>query len=328
MVRTGPLRVLTVVCVTWMCVVAVHVASVCTRAAMLDRALADAQLALLQRLPANVTGINVIYQLPLLVAPGREPQNGEDVRLAQRQAEYISSVSRTLQHDAVSSVHLLLEREDQVAVVRDCFHGGGHLHKLRVHAIHKRMHYADAVAYANTHLGGHVVALSTADTAVEGRAWHALSSAAVASHLLALTRHEQPGCAMTCDCRRKFDTCYDTFVFRAPLGGGPALLRNIDFRMGGLWGSENRFLWEVMQRNPTLLLSNPCYTFVMRHAHCVDGGHFRPSQDAHRINGDGKSLSPNPRNWTESLNEAAIIAAHSNPQRSDDVSLIETTTQQ
>jgi hypothetical protein len=111
--------------------------------------------------------------------------------------------------------------------------------------------------------------------------------------LFGLSRHERPGCAMTCDCLQNFDGCHDTFVFLAPLRGGDAFLEQISFRLGGLWGSENRFLWEAHAADPTLRISNPCKTVRMEHTHCVARGEFRPSQDQRRVNLQ-RSIAPGP----------------------------------
>ncbi len=113
------------------------------------------------------------------------------------------------------------------------------------------------------------------------------------NQLFGLTRHEKTGCAMTCDCTRHFDGCHDTFVFLSPLKGGDAFLEQISFRVGGLWGSENRFMWEAQAGDRALRISNPCYDVKMEHSHCVANGMFRPSQDQRRVNFE-RSMSPDP----------------------------------
>lgn len=167
-------------------------------------------------------------------------------------------------------------------------------HKMRTHNIHRRLTFADAVQYANRHLADRVVAISTSDTSVAGAGWRLLKRDWMRSRFLGLTRHELKGCAMTCDCGAKYDGCHDTFVFVPPLRGGDELLEQIAFRVGGLWGSENRFMHEVKTFNPALELVNPCRGLVMQHWHCVMAGEFRPAQDHRRVNHGGKSVTINP----------------------------------
>ena len=199
----------------------------------------------------------------------------------------------TIQNKHVACVHLLTESPKEQLYVYDVYDSALHS-KIRTFNLNKRMTFADAVSYANRFLPGRVVAISTSDTSAIGDAWGRLTPESMRNRLFGLSRHEKKGCAMTCDCHKHFDGCHDTFVFAAPLEGGDALLEQISFRIGGLWGSENRFLWEAKNANPSLKVSNPCKTLIMQHSHCIAAGKFRPSQDQRRINVDGKSMMPVP----------------------------------
>lgn len=280
----------------------------------------------------NYSELNVIYQLPLdmadsalAIADKKESQK----RLA-RYHEFVRALQATLLHPKVSSVHLLTENPMQQVkahqVLTQILMGevdddrkedreDGEkkkknplpphqrqelLRKFRTYNIASRMTFAQAVLYANRFFPANSMAMiSTADCAVHGPEWNRLSAKKLAGKLLGLTRHEQQGCARTCDCMTQFDGCHDTFVFVTPLSGGDALLEQVSFRVGGLWGSENRFLWEAQRADMTLRVVNPCRTLRMMHYHCQDGGEYRPSQDQRRVNVDGKSLAPEPDIWKE-----------------------------
>jgi hypothetical protein len=104
---------------------------------------------------------------------------------------------------------------------------------------------------------------------------------------------KSPGCAAECDCRTKWNGCHDAFVFMPPLLGGDVLLEQISFRVGGLWGAENRFMWEVKHYNSKLAMLNPCKSLITQHVHCEEQGKFRPSQDRRILNFE-RSLQPEP----------------------------------
>jgi hypothetical protein len=136
------------------------------------------------------------------------------------------------------------------------------------------------------------VAISTSDTSALGNTWSLLNPRLLKKTVFALSRHEQSGCSMACDCTQMYKDCHDTFVFMAPLKGGDPLLERINFRVGGLWGSENRFLYELKKQDRYLSIVNPCQSLKMIHTHCVTS--FRPNQDQRRVNEGKKSLSAKP----------------------------------
>ena len=212
-------------------------------------------------------------------------------QLGQREREYVQAAEKTLQHAAVSSVHFLTEAVWQQLWLYKILNATLHS-KVYTYNLNQRLTYAAAVRYANTYLQGSLAAISTADVSPVGSEWHKLTAAHLGKRrLLALTRHEKPNCGRKCDCSAEsFDGCHDTFIFVPPLAGGEALLEQISFSVGGLWGSENRFLYEVKQANPRMVLENPCLTLHMEHHHCVGKGEFRPAQDERRVNwGNGWS---------------------------------------
>lgn len=168
---------------------------------------------------------------------------------------------------------------------------GAFQHKLIIHSHGQRLTYGAAVHYANTRLAKKIIAISTADVGPAGEGWSNLTLDLVRGRLFGLSRYENPKCFGACDCRKAFSGCYDTFVFVSPLSGGADLIRATEFRLGSLWGSENRFLFEVKKFNPAISVSNPCYSLTMNHHHCA--GSFRPEQDQARINDKG-SLEPEP----------------------------------
>lgn len=221
----------------------------------------------------------------------------------ERQNEYDGALEATLKHRHVAMVHALAESKGHERRLLAAVPQEFHRHKLRISIIGRRITFADAVAYANRWLPNRTVLLCNADVSVHGPHWNRLTPALLRGHLFGLTRHEFQGCALQCDCLRKWDGCHDAYAFVPPLLGGDALLEQISFRMGGLWGSENRFMWEVHRFNPMLAISNPCKTFVVMHWHCVGGGRYRPTQDARFMNLEGRSLEPWPSRWKLSLIE-------------------------
>jgi hypothetical protein len=237
-------------------------------------------------------GVHFIYQVPLSLKSSASVNVSSEL-LDHRVREYVAAIQKTLVHEAVAGLHLLTESVHEQFRLYEYFDDRMHF-KIRTFNLNKRMTFADAVLYANRFLSGNVVAISTADTSANGTGWNKLTPKFMRMRMFGLTRHEQPGCAMTCDCYKMFDGCHDTFVFLSPLGGGDVMLEQISFRVGGLWGSENRFLWEVKKANPSLVVSNPCHTLIMHHSHCISAGNFRPSQDHRRVNVEGKSLAPPP----------------------------------
>jgi hypothetical protein len=237
-------------------------------------------------------GVHFIYQLPLRMSVSSS-ENVSSYLLSHRLQEYVKSVAKTLENPSIACVHLMTESAREQLLIYDLFHSAVHA-RIRTFNLNKRMTFADAVLYSSRFLKNRVVAISTSDTSAIGDSWSRLTPANMQNQLFGLTRHERPGCSMTCDCNKHFDGCHDTFVFLAPLGGGDVLLEQISFRVGGLWGSENRFLWEVQKVNPSIIVSNPCRTLKMEHSHCVAAGKFRPSQDQRRVNVEGKSLAPGP----------------------------------
>jgi hypothetical protein len=224
------------------------------------------------------SGLHVVLQMPF------------HAHCAARQREYHKALLATLDHPHVSVVHVLAESvAHQLAMPEHP--------KLQTYNIAHRITYADAVRYANLYLINATTLICMADVSVSGAHWDLLTPDTLAGHMYGLTRHEQAGCADQCDCIRNWGGCYDGFVFVPPLLGGEELLERISFRMGGLWGSENRFMWEVHLSNPQLRISNPCRTFRLIHWHCIGGGRYRPTQDERRINGEGRSLEPFPTRW-------------------------------
>ena len=187
---------------------------------------------------------------------------------------------------------MITEFEDDAAVLKKA--ASRHVDKLVVHDSGLRLTYGAAVRYANTVLPGKFVALSTADVSPSGPGWTNLTEAKVRGKLFGLSRHERKSCGGSCDCVRAFSSCHDTFMFLSPLSMSEEFLKEIDFSLGALWGSENRFLWEVKNQHPEISVINPCFSLVMTHYHCVGGGHFRPNQDQRRVNTNGRSLGPEP----------------------------------
>lgn len=234
--------------------------------------------------PTLSPSLHVVMQSPAL--PRDSP----------RHPEYHYALLATLMHPQVALVHVLSESVAHQGVLYEEVPPELH-HKLRTFNIAKRMSYADAVRYANLYLINATTVICNADVAINGLHWDLLNATTLAGHLYGLTRHESAGCAGECDCIHKWGGCYDAFVFTPPLLGGDALLERISFRMGGLWGSENRFMWEVHLSNPQLRISNPCRTFRLLHYHCMGQGRFRPTQDHRRINDGGRSLEPFPTRW-------------------------------
>lgn len=171
---------------------------------------------------------------------------------------------------------------------------GSHKNKLVLHHIGRRLTYGAAVRYSNIVLRGRIVALSTSDVSPNGPGWMNLTEAKVRGKLFGLSRHEKKDCAFTCDCQRAFSGCHDTFVFLSPLSENEEFLKEIDFSLGALWGSENRFMWEVKRFHPGISVINPCFSLVMSHFHCVEGGKFRPNQDQRWVNTNGRHLRPEP----------------------------------
>ena len=213
-----------------------------------------------------------------------------------RQREYYLALTSTLRHERVGRVHALAESvAHQVALYEAVpleLHG-----KMRTYNIHKRVTFADAVRYANLYLRNTTTLLCNGDVSVAGALWSRMTLATLRGHLFGLSRHEQPGCSMHCGCHDPRSTCLDTFAFVPPLLGGDEMLERISFRMGGLWGCEHRFLWEVKQFNQHLRISNPCKTFRTLHWHCVGKGEYRPTQDERRIDEGGLSIRPLPSRW-------------------------------
>ena len=166
--------------------------------------------------------------------------------------------------------------------------------KLHLHLVNERLTYAHATRYANERLPGRVVVIQTSDVSVSGDNWDSLTPRSMRGNLFALSRHELPSCGKTCDCLSMFDGCHDAFVFVPPLQGGEQMLEQISFRLGGLWGSENRYLYEVLKNNPALKATNPCKSLRMNHLHCEGTKAFRPNQDQRRVNLDGKSKQAKP----------------------------------
>lgn len=231
-------------------------------------------------------GLHVVQQPPW--QPSADPQ---------RQREFHEALLATLRHPSVHTVHVLTESvAHQVALYEEVVPPDLQ-HKLRTHNIGKRITYADAVRYANLYLRNTTTLLCNADISVTGREWRHLTAHMLRGLMFGLTRHELPGCAWQCDCARKWDGCHDCFAFVPPLEGGDELLEQIGFRMGGLWGSENRFMWEAHRFNPGMRIRNPCHTFRTLHWHCAGAGRYRPTQDERRVNGGGRSLMPWPEHW-------------------------------
>lgn len=232
---------------------------------------------------AAALGLHVVLQPPLA---GR------------RQHEYYRALLATLHHPSVRCAHLLTESVRHQILLYEMvppeLHG-----KIRTFNIGKRINFSDAVRYANLYLRNTTTVLCNADVAIHGLHWDRLTTATLAGQFFGLTRHEQDGCAYECDCASKWNGCHDAFAFVPPLAGGDELLEQISFRMGGLWGSENRFMWEVQRFNPALRISNPCLTFRTLHWHCVGAGQYRPSQDRRIMNFWGRSIEPLPTRWRE-----------------------------
>ena len=232
--------------------------------------------------PPPSIGLHVIQQPPWRAA---------------RQAEFRDALLATLRHPSVHTVHALTESvAHQVALYEEVVPANLH-HKLRTHNIGKRISYADGVRYANRYLGNTTTLLCNADISVAGPEWDRLSVHMLRRFLWGLSRDERPGCAWQCDCAGRWNGCHDCFAFVPPLRGGDALLERIAFRVGGLWGSENRFMWEVAQTNPHLRVRNPCRTFHTAHWHCTESGRYRPTQDQRRVNDANRSLAPWPEHW-------------------------------
>jgi hypothetical protein len=235
--------------------------------------------------------------LPYSGAPGlhvvmQTPHLPEGARLL----EYMNALTHTLEHPQVARVHILCECVEQQHVLYEALPTALH-DKMVTSNIGHRLTYADALRYANKHLRNTTTLLCNADVSVHGSAWARLNVHALEDRMFALTRHEQPGCSAECGCEYKWNNCVDTLVFVPPLAGGDELLERISFRMGGLWGCEHRFLWEVQQSNALLRISNPCRTFHTLHWHCVEGGRYRPTQDERRVSDGGRTIKPEPAWW-------------------------------
>ena len=241
----------------------------------------------LRSVPRNTSsGIHVVLQVPLFSSFPSEAYQS-------RQREFLDTLKKSLQNEFVAAAHVLTESVlDQVVLYALL---PSELHrKVYTWNLNRRLLYADAVRYSHEFLQGRVVLLLTADVAVAGSEWGRISPEMMQNRLFGLTRHELPSCGVACDCLKMFDGCHDGFMFRSPLAGGDELLERISFRFGGLWGSENRFMWEVSDMNRQMKISNPCKTFRLEHHHCGNKGMFRPAQDPRRINVKGKSLAPDP----------------------------------
>jgi hypothetical protein len=237
------------------------------------------------QVPLGGTGLHVVVQTPLL-AQGQGP----------RQREFYVVLEANLRHPHVAMVHVLTESVAHQEALYQAV--PVHLHDhLRTHNIGRRMTYADAVRYANLYLVNTTTLIANADVTVAGPNWELMTVDTLRGYMFGLTRHEQRPCAWQCDCREHWSYCHDSFAFVPPLQGGDEFLEQISFRVGGLWGSENRFMWEVHHHNPHLRIMNPCFTFRTLHWHCQEAGRYRPTQDQRRVNTEGRSLEPWPSRW-------------------------------
>jgi hypothetical protein len=138
----------------------------------------------------------------------------ESNRDIQRSDEYIESLQWNTCHPHVQALHLVVESEiskvyyNRLSSTRqhDFFHDP--CKKLRMVPLLKRMHYRDALLYANLNLAGSVVVITNADILIadgfDGPATKDVlfGKNAAEKRLLALSRHERPQTVIKCAAKR------------------------------------------------------------------------------------------------------------------------------
>lgn len=145
-------------------------------------------------------GLHVVMQPP------------EAVPLAERQQEYHTALLETLMHPDVAYVHVLTESvAHQTALYQEVVPRELQ-HKLRTFNINKRIWFADAVRYANKYLNNATAMLCNADVSVYGANWGLINWSMLKNRMLAITRHEQPGCSDQCGCTLNWNGCMDCFA--------------------------------------------------------------------------------------------------------------------
>lgn len=207
------------------------------------------------------------------------------VSSAERQAEYFDVLLHNTNHPSVAAVHILSEPETHIELSRLLKELKAPENKIFLIAHEGRLTYRNAVEYANRHLQGKVVYLSTADIMI-GEGFESLNPYFLKDTVFAPTRYEDnsPECAPPgkragyCDCRT-YDGCHDSFIFLAPLKDALLSDERIDFRMGGTWGGENQFMFELARANYTII--NSCTHMILYHHHCSQ---LRPTQGPRLIN--------------------------------------------
>ena len=177
-----------------------------------------------------------------------------------RKAEYQDAVLRTMRNPEVKRLHIMAERDlmpgwiaelesrDPISYRTKVFLG-----RTRV----GRLSFSYAIRYANEELkSGEVVLLTNADLAVEGGfGCENLSEEKLFQNTVLIPqRLEDDMCdrhlAKTCDARNfvgkvSLPSCFDSYVFRAPLKPEEITEERFGLLIGGEWQAENSFIKEL-----------------------------------------------------------------------------------
>jgi hypothetical protein len=247
---------------------------------------------------------HLVYQFPVLpvVLEKRNVSNQADELIKEynthvaaknyfhrerRQWEYIDSLRRNLLNPHVATVNLLLERPTDKFFIEDLslYDPCG---KLKLHPLHKRMHYKDAIEFANTQLKGNLTIIMNSDCYL-GNGFDLIADKSKFDNVvIPLSRWEGPN-AWCPD--REYKHCLpvstlgsaDAFIFLSPL---PDSINPKDYDYPqNVWGAENKLITALDRQRVRLL--NPCLVVQLIHNHCDQL--FRPNPGT--VNGKPRVFS-------------------------------------
>ena len=220
------------------------------------------------------SGIHLITNYPLMTEkPWNENQTDTNrSRLWQRQEEIEETLQKNLNHNLVTTVHLLVNQPlAEQRLSEQNFHNK---HKIFVHRINALPKYRDFFDYVNDRLQNQLVVITSMDVYLDEGFEMINKTFLVKSNIsYALTRHgrQEKRCNMGGKrgyCGVSYFGSHDTYIFVLTQPLDESVLAEFDYNMH-VFGVDNRMIWILKNRMKKKLL-NPCQYLKTYHNHCVD----------------------------------------------------------
>jgi len=227
--------------------------------------------------------------IDLIIQYFRVKRMNNNCILFKRQNEYTYCLKKNLEYKYINKIHILIENDDDIQELKN-ENIDINNNKLILFKINKRMHYNDALSYANKYLLNKIVCILHSDIFLtDGFAKININN--LDNKLYALSRTNNyngkntgRGIRIHNINNKKYCGTFDGWIVKTPIQKD--IIDNLD-QQQNVWGSENRLIYIFKKYNYNVITPN---ILKMVHWHNTD---IRPNQNDNWIQIDGTLISNN-----------------------------------